>query len=330
MRMARCLSVLGTALLAFSCVWSVQAAAAFADPAFQAQWQQGEAITTNFWGPLQSVGAGQPEPYQQAPSGQRLVQYFDKGRMELTNGAVTNGLLATEIIKGQIQSGDATFQAQAPPAIPIAGDPDNTGPTYQQLASTAMSLLAPTTSKTGSFVTTLVDGNGAVTDGGGFAGSAMTPALLADDPPTQHNVLGVFATYRTKVGLTTIGYAISEPFRANVKIASVRRDVLVQVFERRVLTYNASNSEAFKVEFGNIGAHYYRWRYGGSLAAAQSTTSALPPRSDKYHCVDFPSQAAAQAYLQAYPDDPSKLDANHDGIACAFNPPPFDKTPIAH
>jgi hypothetical protein len=61
------------------------------------------------------------------------VQYFDKGRMELTNGAITNGLLASEIIKGQIQVGDATFQQKASPAIPIAGDPDNPGPTYAQL-----------------------------------------------------------------------------------------------------------------------------------------------------------------------------------------------------
>src|SRR5215471_2137608 len=91
------------------------AASSFATPQFQQQWEQGEAITPNFWGPLVTARDGQQEPYREAQGGQRLVQYFDKGRMELTNGKVTNGLLATEIIKGRIQTGDNTFQPQAPP-----------------------------------------------------------------------------------------------------------------------------------------------------------------------------------------------------------------------
>ena len=74
------------------------AASSFADPKFQQQWEQGEAITPNFWGPLMTAREGQKEPYKEAEGGQRLVQYFDKGRMELTNSTVTNGLLATEMI----------------------------------------------------------------------------------------------------------------------------------------------------------------------------------------------------------------------------------------
>ena len=78
---------------------------------------------------------------------------------------------------------------------------------------------------------------------------------------TKHNVPAAFATYRAKVGLGVIGYAKSEPFVTTVKVAGVQRQVVVQVFERRVLTYNAANSDAFKVEMGNIGQHYHRWRY---------------------------------------------------------------------
>jgi hypothetical protein len=37
--------------------------------------------------------------------------------------------------------------------------------------------------------------------------------------------------------------------------------VLVQVFERRVLTYTPSNPDGWKVEAGNVGQHYYTWRY---------------------------------------------------------------------
>ena len=42
--------------------------------------------------------------------------------------------------------------------------------------------------------------------------------------------------------------------------------VMVQLFERRVLTYTASNPTGFQVEMGNIGQHYYQWRYGSSAS----------------------------------------------------------------
>ncbi len=261
----------------------ISATSAFANPAFQAQWQQSEAIAANFWGPLPNAHDGQQEPYQEAPGGQRLVQYFDKGRMELNNpatGVVTSGLLATDLVKGQVQIGDAAFQAKPSPAVPIAGDPDNPGPTYAGLASKAVTLFAPTTSKLGSFVTLIAAADGTVTDGGGFAGISLSPAVSGFDATTQHNVLGVFADYRNQVSLLTIGYAISEPFRANVKVAGTSVTVLVQVFERRVLTYTVTNPDPFKVEMGNIGQHYYLWLYGAGavpVAAAPPTPAPVPP-----------------------------------------------------
>ncbi len=249
-------------------------ASAFADPAFQQQWQQGEAMTPNFWGPLATARDGQQEPYADASGGTRLVQYFDKGRMELTNGIVTNGLLASEIIKGRIQSGDATFQPQAPPGIPIAGDPDNAGPTYAGLSTAGASLLVAATPKQVGFtVTTTVDAGGNIIPGGNSVNSATT--IAAFDATTQHNVPGGFVQYREWVGLAAIGYAISEPFLAKVKVAGAGRLVMVQVFERRVLTYTAENPDPYKVEMGNIGQHYYRWRYrdAGAPPAASPTPS---------------------------------------------------------
>ena len=81
------------------------AASAFAVPAFETQWGAGEAVAPNFWGPLPLAHEGQAEPYvsgrYNGSGGQRLVQYFDKARMELTDpgtGTVTNGLLAVEMI----------------------------------------------------------------------------------------------------------------------------------------------------------------------------------------------------------------------------------------
>ncbi|MHB8647737.1 MAG: hypothetical protein ACYDAR_18300 [Thermomicrobiales bacterium] len=99
--------------------------------------------------------------------------------------------------------------------------------------------------------------------------------LLAYDLATQHNVPGVFADYRDRAGLATIGFAISEPFGANVKVGGVQKGVLIQVFERRVLTYTQDNPAAFQVEMGNIGQHYFQWRYSGAPVASATTTS--PP-----------------------------------------------------
>ena len=89
MRMSRrwfTLPVLGVLLLTPALSFlNVEAAGSFASPAFQKQWAAGEAITPNFWGPLPLAHDGQNEPYVEAPGGSRLVQYFDKARMELTN-----------------------------------------------------------------------------------------------------------------------------------------------------------------------------------------------------------------------------------------------------
>ena len=68
------------------------------------------------------------------------------------------------------------------------------------------------------------------------------------------------------------GLAISEPYWAHTKVAGQDQTVLVQLFERRVLTYNPALA-ANKVEMGNLGQHYYQWRYvenkgGGSVPVA--------------------------------------------------------------
>ncbi len=240
---------------------------------FRPQWQQGEAITANFWGP--SYGRGLNEMYAEGSTdfsesgpvnpgqGTRLTQYFDKGRMELTHpasGEVTNGLLANELIAGKLQLGDTTFQQRAPATIPIAGDPDNAGPTYAALSTKGAALLGPAPPHTGTLVSTGISAEGFISQGDTVKSTGPT-SLSVYDAITQHNVPTAFANYRTKVGLLTIGYAKSEPFFADVKVAGKQRHVLIQVFERRILTYTPDNPPAFQVEMGNIGQHYYQWRY---------------------------------------------------------------------
>src|SRR4051812_34168244 len=114
----------------------------FADPAFRALWRRTDDLAQGrrsyLWGPLENHVIAR-EPYAEAPGGFRLVEYFDKTRMERTDptasratpGFVTNGLLATEMITGRVQLGDRTFDPRAPATVTIAGDAnDADGPTY--------------------------------------------------------------------------------------------------------------------------------------------------------------------------------------------------------
>jgi hypothetical protein len=64
-----------------------------------------------------------------------------------------------------------------------------------------------------------------------------------------------------------LGYPITEPYWTNVKVAGASKWVLVQAFQRRVLTYVADNPPGWQVEMGNVGRHYYEWRYNQAGAA---------------------------------------------------------------
>lgn len=266
------------ALLIAGARMPVGAAAGFADPAFAAQWRAGEAIAPNFWGPLSAATGAILELYREAAGGQRLVQYFDKGRMELTNGVITNGLLAKEIITGKMQVGDESYEDRPAPAIPIAGDLDNPGPTYAALGGQASNVLRTTPSRIGGGVAVRIAADGTITAGNSPTGSGPT-TISAYDDPTKHNVPQAFVQYRDKAGIAAIGLAISEPFLTTVKVGGSAKSVLVQVFERRVLTYTESNPAPFTVEMGNIGQHYFRWRYGDSPPVAAPSTPAPSPTS---------------------------------------------------
>jgi len=261
---------------------SLQAASNFADPAFQTQWQQGEAVTPNFWGSLDLAKSGQQEPYQEAQGGQRLVQYFDKARMELTNGKRTNGLLTVELITGQMQKGDATFEQRAPARINIAGDPGTNGLAYADLASVVGKrcidpcIFAFQNGKVESLQpnTTLpvprADSVRQFTGSGAF-----------DDPANRYHefVPIAFAEFVKSLSLPiteTTGYAITPLVLAQVQIGGKPTWVLVQAFERRVLTYTEGNPDPYKVEFGNIGQHYYQWRYG--MGGSNVTATAATPK----------------------------------------------------
>jgi hypothetical protein len=54
---------------------------------------------------------------------------------------------------------------------------------------------------------------------------------------------------------------VTEPYWARVPVGGQPKWVLIQAFERRVLTYTPDNTPEFRVEMGNIGLHYKTWRH---------------------------------------------------------------------
>lgn len=274
-------------------VASPQPLTGFEDEAFLRTWERadrpvlvGKASRAWLWGPVSFATAN--EPYSQGVNGTRAVQYFDKARMEINNPAgnraspsfVTNGLLVVELISGRIQTGDAQFEAARPPSqAPVAGD--NNSPdalTYSTLAAVASlnnDKRAP--DRTGQGVTAVLNRSGQVLDDPTRAG---TIKLAKYEPTIGHNIPDLFWNFMNSSGAiyngpsmsysdgkivnwqTDLGFPITEPYWTNVKIAGVSKWVMLQAFQRRVLTYVADNPAGVQVEMGNVGRHYFDWRYG--------------------------------------------------------------------
>jgi hypothetical protein len=205
------------------------------------------------------------------------VQYFDKARMEITDWSrdranpwfVTNGLLVKELVSGQLQLGDVEFLRRSPAEIGIAGDADDKGgPTYASFAKHIGSV----ENRVGQIAKNTLRRDGST----GMTSENAAAKLVVYVPETGHNVPQVFWDFlnaRGPVGdgqqtdqlvdwVFAMGYPISEPYWTKVKVGGVEKDVLVQAFQRRVLTYTPSNPAGWRVEMGNVGRHYYTWRYG--------------------------------------------------------------------
>lgn len=269
------------------------AAADFADPAFQSTWTRTDKLVADgtlkrsfYWGPV--AGETKMEPFAEGEGGQRKVQYFDKSRMEINdpkgdkNSAfyVTNGLLTVELISGKMQVGKSQYQTRYPANIPLASDNnDSNAPTYATFFLIANSPLGdhPAVDNTGKMVTQDVNKAGIVFPNAAREKYGVKYAFYNTE--TKHNIAEPMWTFLNASGQVTgadgktttaklsdpwfytTGYAISEPYWSNVKIAGKQTDVLIQLFERRVVTYVPDAPEGFKVQMGNIGAHYYDWRY---------------------------------------------------------------------
>ncbi len=281
--------VMGAALLLLSTLIAAPvfthgsaADAPFGSSAFGALWNGIEPDVPNFWGP--TVQSALMEQYREAPNSSRLVQYFDKARMEQTtaSGPVTNGLLTVELITGQRQVGDASFMASPPSTLPVVGDSTNVWPSY---AAFGGGIFAAKVSKRGdpTGVVYKPDGTFGLNPGLGADPGAAFGAYQADPGGKYaHNLPLAFSTYLAALpvpSLPVMGFPLTEAVWVRVTLNGAPTWVLVQPFERRVLSYTPTNPPGFQVEMGNIGQHYYQWRYltnPGGLAAPGSTDTPAP------------------------------------------------------
>ncbi|HVG00581.1 MAG TPA: sialidase family protein [Chloroflexia bacterium] len=266
------------------------------DPAFQRVWQrqdhpvqQGAAQRSWTWGP-RPLGTMR-EALSGLPGDSRLVQYYDKSRMEVNdpNGDraspwfVTNGLLTVEMVAGRVQTGLNAFEERAPSQLPVAGHPTRRlnpkAPSYASFQTVASYKEKENTvpSRAGSVISESLDAAGKV---GSSVPPTQTLELAMYDAQTGHNIAAPFWEYLNRKGkvwvdgkyveqpiygdwVFVMGHPISEPYWSTMGVDSdAQHWVLIQLFERRVLTYTPDNTPEWRVEMGNVGLHYYVWRYG--------------------------------------------------------------------
>ncbi|MDQ2809153.1 MAG: PT domain-containing protein [Chloroflexota bacterium] len=311
-----------------------QTQAGFADAAFQRTWERTDrpvaehtaADRSWYWGP--TPGFATQEAYKQGVGGTRLVQYFDKSRMEINNPNgdkssafyVTNGLLANELMTGRMQVGDSDFEQRCAADVPLASDGDDANaPTY----ATFGKLLANDKGNlVGQKASGVVDRGGTVTVDAS-KGSDAGAALVYFESRTGRNIPKVFWDFLNASGpiyqngqtvtgplnqpwYFASGLPLTEAYWANVKIAGKATDVLIQAFERRILTYvPAYNGTPFAVQMGNVGQHYYAWRYkgvgcSGSVPGGPTAAPTAPvgqptaaPTAAPVSCGDVPANQSA-------------------------------------
>jgi hypothetical protein len=211
------------------------------------------------------------------PDGKRQVRYYDKSRMEVNDPEanpddpfyVTNGLLVVEMIAGEVRLGETEISATTASTLTVVGDPrkDNPlTPSYAALRDVA-SIKGDHTSpnRTGQFVNQAIDVNGTVSQETANGKAAKYVSFV---PQTGHNIPDLFWTYlqgmKAQYGFDwtyTMGYPITEAYWTRMRVSGKDYPVLIQAFQRRVMTYTPAFAPEWRVQQGNVGQHYFEWRY---------------------------------------------------------------------
>jgi hypothetical protein len=259
----------------------------------------GAAQRTWMWGPEAFTGE-LVESYAEAHNNGRTVQYFDKARMEINHDShvpahspwyVTNGLLVVELATGRLQLGDTTFEQRISATSRVAGDEDGTAPTYATIGA----LMASPAYQLGHVITQRLAPDTTVVSDPNLAGLDVTAYYYVAE--TGHTVAEPFWYFLTSTQpvyedgqvvsddlfehpFYATGLPITEAYWVRTTLNGYETDILVQAFERRVLTYTPSNPAGWQVESGNVGRHYYAWRYGEQTA--HTVVASIPAGPDTF------------------------------------------------
>ncbi len=283
------LALLAGALIAVQPAWAAPNSASIFRRVWERQDTPVEQQVANrswTWGQLVSpVVLGTAitrEAFADIPDGSREVLYFDKSRMEINDPTadpnatwyVTNGLLPIEMITGKLQSGYNQFEDRAAANIAAIGDPGQV-PTYADLRRLYQSPGAVNPSDLGKPATGFLNTDGSIS---GFNSYVNDPATLLVRGENNHGVAKAFVDFMSQRGLVydqgryirdqvydplfVFGLPVTGAYWVKVGVGGIERPILFQVFERRVLTYNPANPAGWRIEMGNVGRHYFEWRYG--------------------------------------------------------------------
>ena len=244
--------------------------------AVQATWQQadgpiaaGDVQRSWVWGP--EPLAATAEFYRDSPNNTRKLIYFDKGRLDiLDDGGDTNSpwfttgaLLVSEMLSGKMQLGEDDFVERETPKIPLTGDLiQQDGVTYASLAplSTYADDAPSIENAVGAELMAVLNAAGEVDPAGMTAGGVVIGGY---SDVTGHNIAAPFVDWaRTQPypDLYLLGHPISEPYWIQTQVLGTPKMVLVQAFERRVMTYTPDIPAEWMVESANVGQHYRLWR----------------------------------------------------------------------
>ncbi len=315
------------------------------DPNMERTWKRTDQYVADntlsrswMWGPTNF--ALTTEEYDGAPgaagipAGQRLVAYYDKSRMEINNPNgdrnnkyfVTNGLLVKELISGKRAFGDIRTVAYTPAEIPVVGDGSQNpkAPTYASMASVTSLVLGQNSSpnRMGETVTAYLDHDATPHDDLTYGRYKATIAYY--DSTFGHNVPNVFWDFMNSQGsvlengqsvtgpvvdwIFSTGYPLTEAYWTSATVGGNPKDVMVQCFERRCFSYTPSNPDAYKVEMGNVGQHYYNWRYNQPplncyalpIRGFGKVWSENPSVRERIGCPSFNPEQATQVVTQNF------------------------------
>jgi hypothetical protein len=207
--------------------------------------------------------------------------------------AVTTGLLVVELASGRAQIGPDAWETRAPAEIAVAGDEtsDAAAPVYRSFHDVASLPGGPdrrAAAAPGAAVLATINRAGQV---GALQAGDVHISRYA--PETGHNIPDVFDRFGAAHGpvfengaihdgapfdpVYVLGYPISEAYWATVPIAGTPTRVLIQLYQRRALTYVPSFAPAWQTQMGNVGRHYLTWRYSAPAAAAPAAPAPPAP-----------------------------------------------------